>query len=263
MDINVQKEHQMELHCEILKWGAIVLMVVLLVCAAVIAKRIATIISKGISKPLSEVESRFGSFAEGDIHTPFPTSTAKDEIAGLMNASHAMAERLQMIIRDIEHLCAEMSAGNFNVESECPDAYKGDLEGLFVSIKEMNLNVSAALREVEAVSNQVNSGATNLAEAAQSLAEGATDQAASVQEMLATMNTVSDGLKMTAETSVLNNNYLDKLLQQIESGAQVYDDIGSGFGFQGVNVGGSRLCWSLCIANLLCNMCGGRFFFCI
>lgn len=199
MDINVQKEHQMELRCEILEWLAIVLMVILVVSAGLIAKRIATIISKGISKPLAELEDRFGSFAEGDIKNAFPTSDAKDEIAGLMNASHDMAERLQMIIMDVERLCAEMSAGNFNVESDCAEAYKGDLEGLYVSIKEMNLNVSKALREVEAVSDQVNSGATNLAEAAQSLAEGATDQAASVQEMLATMNTVSDGLKMTAE----------------------------------------------------------------
>jgi len=198
MDINVQKEHQMELHCEILEWMAIVLMVVLVIGAAIISKRIASIISKGISKPLAELEGRFGSFAEGDIMTEFPTSQAQDEIAGLMNASHDMAERLQTIIGDVKRLCAEMSAGNFDVESDCAEAYAGDLEGLYLSIKEMNINVSKALREVEAVSDQVNSGATNLAEAAQSLAEGATDQAASVQEMLATMNTVSDGLKTTA-----------------------------------------------------------------
>ena len=198
MDINIEKEHEMEILCEVLEWGAIVLMVVLLACSSVIAKRIATIISKGISKPLAELEGRFGTFAEGDIKTLFPTSTAQDEIAGLMNASHDMAERLQMIIGDVERLCAAMSEGNFNVESDCAEAYKGDLAGLYVSIKEMNKNVSDALREVEAVSDQVNSGATNLAEAAQSLAEGATDQAASVQEMLATMNTVSDGLKNTA-----------------------------------------------------------------
>ena len=198
MDINIEKEHELEILCEVLEWGAIVLMVVLLVCSSVIAKRIATIISKGISKPLAELEGRFGTFAEGDIKTSFPTSTAQDEIAGLMNASHDMAERLQMIIGDVERLCAAMSEGNFNVESDCAEAYKGDLAGLYVSIKEMNKNVSDALREVEAVSDQVNSGATNLAEAAQSLAEGATDQAASVQEMLATMNTVSDGLKNTA-----------------------------------------------------------------
>ena len=93
-----------------------------------------------------------------------------------------------------------MSNGNFNVDSECADAYRGDLTDLYVSITNMNINVSKALAEVESISDQVNSGASNLAEAAASLAEGATDQAASVEEMLATMNTVSDGLKYTAQS---------------------------------------------------------------
>ena len=201
MNINIEKEHQMEILCEVLEIGAIVLMLVLLIVASVISKRIAYIISKGISKPLAELENRFGSFAEGDIKTPFPTSNAEDEIAGLMNASHDMAERLQMIIFDVERLCQEMSSGNFNVSSECESAYCGDLTSLLVAIKDMNTNVSTALRDVEAVAEQVNFGASNLAEAAQNLAEGATDQAASVQEMLATMNTVSNGLKETV-TSV-------------------------------------------------------------
>ena len=201
MNINIEKEHEMEVLCEVLEIGAIILMMVLIITAVIISKRIASIISKGIAKPLAELEGRFGSFAEGDIKTEFPTSDAKDEIAGLMNASYDMASRLQMIIMDVERLCSEMSNGNFNVESECAEAYRGDLEELLVAINNMNINVSAALREVEEISDQVNSGAGNLAEAAQSLAEGATDQAASVEEMLATMNTVSDGLRYTV-TSV-------------------------------------------------------------
>ena len=197
MQINIDKEHEMEVVCEVLETTAIILMVVLVIVTAVISKRIAYIISKGISKPLAQLEDRFDAFAKGDIKTPFPTSTAEDEIAVLMNSSHDMAERLQMIILDVERLCSEMSNGNFNVASDCADAYCGDLEALYVSINEMSTNVSHALHEVESVSDQVNTGASNLAEAAQSLAEGATDQAASVQEMLATMDTVSEGLKIT------------------------------------------------------------------
>ncbi len=200
MNINIEKEHEMETVTAILEWGSVALMVVLILVAAATAKRIAHIISKGISKPLAQLEDRFGTFAEGDIKSEFPTSNAQDEIAGLMNSSHDMAERLKMIILDIERMCAEMSSGNFNVESSCADAYVGDLTELYVSIKNMNINVSNALSEVEEVSNQVNGGASNLAEAASSLAEGATDQAASVEEMLATMNTVSDGLKYTAQS---------------------------------------------------------------
>lgn len=200
MNINIEKEHQMETICAVLEWGAIILMVVLVLTAGIISKRIAHIISKGISKPLATLEERFATFAEGDIKSEFPVSNAKDEIAGLMNSSHNMAERLQQIIMDVERMCREMSNGNFNVESDCAAAYCGDLEELYVSITNMNINVSKALLEVESVSDQVNSGASNLAEAAASLAEGATDQAASVEEMLATMNTVSDGLKFTSQS---------------------------------------------------------------
>lgn len=200
MNINIEKEHQMETITAILEWGSVAFMVILIVVAGVTSKRIAHIISKGISKPLAQLESRFGTFAEGDILSEFPTSNSQDEIAGLMNSSHNMAERLKMIILDVNRMCAEMSARNFNVTSECADAYVGDLTELYESIKTMNINVSEALKEVESVSDQVSDGATNLAEAASALAEGATDQAASIEEMLATMNTVSDGLKFTAQS---------------------------------------------------------------
>ena len=198
MNINIEKEHEMASVCEMLKTGAIILMVVLLICAASVSKRIATVISRGIANPLAELEDRVIAFSEGDIKTPFPTSKEKDEIAGLMNASHTMATKLQVIIADVEHLCEEMGNGNFRVKSGCEKDYVGDLSGLLVAMKTMNTNVSDALKKVEELATQVNVGATNLAEAAQDLAEGATDQAASVQEMLATMNTVSEGLKDTS-----------------------------------------------------------------
>lgn len=201
MNINIEKEHEAEVVCSVLEIGAMILMVVLLVCATVISKRIAVVISNGIAIPLAELEERVTAFSEGDIQSPFPQSKEKDEIAGLMNASYAMAGRLQTIIGDVTRLCEEMGAGNFAVKSDCEDAYVGDLTGLLEALRTMNTNVSSALREVEELATQVNVGATNLAEAAQDLAEGATDQAASVQEMLATMNTVSEGLKDTS-TSV-------------------------------------------------------------
>mgnify|MGYP003429742752 FL=1 len=201
MNVNIEKEHEAEVLCTALETGAMILMVILLVCATIIAKRIAVVISNGIAKPLAELEERVVAFAEGDINSPFPQSKEKDEIAGLMNASYTMAERLQMIIADVTRLCEEMGGGNFAVKSDCEDSYVGDLVNLREAIKTMNMNVSNALKEVEELATQVNVGATNLAEAAQDLAEGATDQAASVQEMLATMNTVSDGLKDTS-TSV-------------------------------------------------------------
>ena len=201
MEVNLQKEKESDTLTIILEIGAVILILIVLAGASIIAKRIASIVSKGIGGPLAKIEERMITFAQGDIHGEFPRAedeNEKDEITGLMNASHSMAETLQKIILDIEGGCSAMAGGNFAVQSQQAHLYVGDLRGLFDAINNMRGNVSDALREVEDLATQVNVGASNLAEAAQDLAEGATDQAASVEQMLATMNTVSEGLNETS-----------------------------------------------------------------
>ncbi len=54
-----------------------------------------------------------------------------------------------------------------------------------------------------------------------------------------------------------------QLLEQIESGAQVYEDAGQGFGYRGFRMDDSNMCAKLCLANLICNLCcGARMFYC-
>ena len=200
MDINVQKEHEMETVLLVLETAGFVIMAVLFGTIIVSSKTIANRIAKSIAKPLAELENNFVAFAQGDLQIQFSQSNAGDEIAGLMNSSYDVSEKLKAIIFDVERLCREMGAGNFDIDTECRDSYVGDFKQLLTAITSMNHNVSETLVEVNEAAEQVNEGAVNLAEAAQELAEGATDQAASVEEMLATMNTLSDGLKDTVHS---------------------------------------------------------------
>ena len=200
MNINIEKEEELEKYCQTLELCCMILMVVLAICAAIVGKRISSYIAHGIAWPLSELENRFDAFAGGDITTPFLQSNEKDEIAGLMNSSYDMAEKLNQIIFDVNRLCEEMGKGNFDIHSECESSYVGDFKGLLTAIQTMTHNISNTLIEVNDAAEQVNIGASNLAEAAQDLAEGATDQASSVQEMQATMNTLSEGLKETVRS---------------------------------------------------------------
>ena len=58
------------------------------------------------------------------------------------------------------------------------------------------------------------------------------------------------------------NERYRQLLEQIQQGAQAYDAAGEGFGFRSVNLGNNNLL-SLCVANIVCNLCcGGRFLCC-
>lgn len=71
-----------------------------------------------------------------------------------------------------------------------------------------------------------------------------------------------DSARRACEYSPGNMQYR-QLLEQIESGAQYYDDTGAGFGFHGVSMNTDNICLKLCIANIICNLCcGGRFYFC-
>lgn len=49
-----------------------------------------------------------------------------------------------------------------------------------------------------------------------------------------------------------------QLLNQIENGARAYDETGRRYGFQTVRMDNGRLCWSLCMAGAVANMCCGR-----
>jgi len=56
------------------------------------------------------------------------------------------------------------------------------------------------------------------------------------------------------------NMQYQQLLQQIQSGARVYEDAGEDFGFHAFNFN-NRLC-PICVATLLCSICtGGRFMY--
>ena len=200
MDVNVEKEQEMQTICTVLEIGAMILMAVLVAAIIIISKGVSAVIAKSIANPLDELVGKFESFANGDLKTEFPVSKADDEIADMMNSAHDVVARLLEIIDDVKNLSTEMGNGNFTVKSKCASSYVGDFKEILDAIETMKANVSDTLLEVNDAAEHVNSGAINLAEAAQELAEGATDQAASVEEMLATMNTLSDGLKGTVQS---------------------------------------------------------------
>ncbi|MBR5127407.1 MAG: MCP four helix bundle domain-containing protein [Roseburia sp.] len=220
MQINIEKEHEMEMVCTVLEVGAMILMVVLVILIAAISKGVSATIAKSIAGPLQELAGKFEAFANGQLQTEFPVSTENDEIADMMNSSHDVVERLLQIIADVKNLSKEMGEGNFTVKSRCANAYVGDFREILNAIETMKENVSETLLEVNDAAEHVNSGAINLAEAAQELAEGATDQAASVQEMLATMNTLSDGLKGTVHSMDEAYRQANKCAQDAQLGRE-------------------------------------------
>ncbi len=195
MNVNIQKEHEMEQMCNILEYAAIALMAILTVSIIIISRIISVTIANGISKPLVALEERLEKFEKGDISSPFPDYHDDDEVGDMVAVVSATTSKLQMIFEDLENLLTDMANGNFNIKTACEEEYIGEYNALLVAIRQMNRQMDTALKDVRSASEMVNAGATNMAEGAQALAEGATDQAASVEEMQASMDEITNGLE--------------------------------------------------------------------
>lgn len=202
MEVNIQKEHEMEQFCNMLEYGAMALMVLLTIFIVVISGRVSVVIANGISKPLVALEERLVEFEKGDISSPFPEYHEPDEVGDMVQVVAATTSKLQMIFEDLEQLLTDMANGNFNIKTACEEEYIGEYKGLLMAIRQMNRQMDTALKDVRTASEMVNAGATNMAEGAQALAEGATDQAASVEEMQASMDEITNGLEKCAKDMV-------------------------------------------------------------
>ena len=199
MDTNVAKGDAEKLKLEIFLIIAIVAAIGIIAAVVVVASKAAHAIAKSIEEPLDGMMARFETFAQGDLDSPFPEVETKDEISDLIDSAHAMAERLHNIISDAGRLMGEMADGNFAIATEHEDQYTGAFNALLLGIRNMNRQMNSTLKGVEDASKQVAEGSANLSDAAQSLAEGATDQAATVEEMQATINDLNEGIQKTAE----------------------------------------------------------------
>ena len=202
MEINVDKEHEMEQMCNMLENGAIILMLILVVCIVIISRRISIVIANGIAQPLKDLSNRLETFEKGDISSPFPEYNEKDEIGDMVKVVASTTAKLQVIFADLENLLNEMADGNFNIRTSCEEEYCGEYNALLMAVRQMNRQMDAALKEVRNASEMVSAGSSNLAEGAQALAEGATEQSTSIQQMQSRMEGLTSGLEKCAQDMV-------------------------------------------------------------
>lgn len=167
----------------------------------VVAIRLGKHIATSISVPLGQLKERLAEYGKGDLNSPFPKAEGNDEVAEMMQAASEMAARLNFVISDTDYLLAEMATSNYDIVSKDSSKYTGDFSKIFDSMKLMKGNMIDTIRYIGESSAQVSAGATNLAESSQSLAEGATEQAGAVEELHATISTISEAAQQAAASS--------------------------------------------------------------
>ena len=181
----------------------IVIIAVLIAAVVVVAIVLSIRVANGLGKPICQCVQRIRRLEQGDLTSPVPTFSRRDEIGQLSEATGQIVHVLQGIIQDIGYLLGEMSRGNLNVRSQHRELYVGDMEAVLTTVQDLETRLSETMSQIHTAAEQVSAGAEQVSSGAQALAQGATEQASAVQELSATINDIDDTSQKNAEAAKL------------------------------------------------------------
>lgn len=192
LDANVNEGDSLAARLSAISIIFLIVIVASIVLAFAQAMRMGSSIAKGIAVPLGALSDRFTTFAKGNLTDPFPIVDTHDEVADIIQTANEMKETLNIVIADCGKHLADMASGNFDIKSDCPEVYQGEFEKLLLAMRDMKNQMIVTLRSIEDASSQVSAGSTNLA-------EGATEQAGAVEELQATITSITENIEKAAD----------------------------------------------------------------
>ncbi len=195
---------------------AMVINIAVIVVSILLSVIVALALAVNIGKPMKACVNRMKLLVEGDLDTPMPKVSNKDETGVLVKSTEALVEGLRIVINDISFLLNEMANQNLDVHTEHEDVYVGSFRDILHSMRNMRVELSGAMRQVNQSAEGVANASSQLSSSAQTLSQGTTEQASSVQELAARIGMISEEVKNTASGA------LDVRSQTHETGEKVF-----------------------------------------
>ena len=100
---------------------AMVINIAVIAASILISVIVALALAVNIGKPMRACVKRMKLLVEGDLETPMPKITNKDETGVLVRSTETLVEGLRTVINDISYLLNEMANQNLNVHTEHED----------------------------------------------------------------------------------------------------------------------------------------------
>ena len=173
---------------------------ILLVVIIIVATKGYQFLAKNLIEPIVELDHAVVSMSKGDLSTEIAYE-GESELGVLAESLRKTLDMLKKLVMDFTYILKQFQEGNFNVNSEHPEAYIGDFSELLERLVQMVGSFSDTMRGIDNAADQVSEGANGLAMSAQDLAQGASDQAASIQELLATVTEVTEQVVENTKTT--------------------------------------------------------------
>ena len=167
---------------------------------AVVTTLIGGIITNSITKPVKQIEEAVASLRKGELsNVEMLTYESEDELGDtIRNLKEAMGI-LADYVSEISVEVKAIAQGDLTRNGDDITDFLGDFSELKTSLLYILKRFNSTLTEISNLAEQVSSNALEVENASKSLADGATEQAAVIEELNATVDTVVDLAEDTAK----------------------------------------------------------------
>ena len=167
---------------------------------AVVTTMIGGIITNSITEPVEQIDAAVASLRKGELsNVEMLTYESEDELGDtIRNLKEAMGI-LADYVSEISVEVKAIAQGDLTRNGDDITDFLGDFSELKASLLYILKRFNSTLTEISNLAEQVSSNASEVEEASKSLADGATEQAAVIEELNATIDTVVDLAEDTAK----------------------------------------------------------------
>ena len=170
----------------------LVIIIAIVVASIGIATSIGIAIGKMITKPVAQIQEAIVSMREGDFSKAhLLTYESEDELGTVEKKLREALVILTNYVTEISDELRRIARGDLTRDGNEITNFLGEFSSIKESLLYILKRFNSTLTEIQDTSTHVASDAEEIAKASQMLSEGANEQASTVEELTATVNTIS------------------------------------------------------------------------
>lgn len=206
--------------------SAIIVIMLIMALSIMAAALLGIYISNSIRKPVKEIEDAAVQLANGKLDGVHVTYMSSDELGQMSDSIRDLISYQKTIIEDISDILGDMSEGNFKVQSNVKEYYRGRYDCILVAMRKLRNRLSNTLGQISQSARQVADGSEQISSETQLLAIGAEEQACSIEKLAAAVNEISEHVRETKENANEARGQTDQAGEQVfESNQQMQEMI--------------------------------------
>lgn len=167
------------------------------------------IIIRSIIRPVKEISDAANAISAGDLNYQVEY-TSRDELGEATATIKRTIETLKLYVGEIDRVLNEMAKGDFTVHVK--ENFIGGFAPIKTSLEQIIDSFNGTMTKINEAASHVENESEQVAGGSQALSQGTAEQASAIEELSATINEISEQVKLNAQ----NANNVSTITQNAE-----------------------------------------------